>query len=93
MAENVFRVSSLEGQEHGQELLLVADEDGVRDDGQLALHRLLDRHRGNVLASGRDQQLLDTTCKNIFLWRRPRINLKRQIHWIECCFLLSQTKL
>ena len=55
----------LERQKHRQELLLVADEDGVRHDGQLALHRLLDRHRGNVLASGRDQQLLDTTCNNI----------------------------
>ena len=64
-AENVFRVSSLEGQEHGQELLLVADENRVGDDRQLTLHGLLDRDGSNVLTSGRDQEFLDSPCVHI----------------------------
>ena len=54
----------LEGEEDGEELLLVADQDGVGDDGQLLLDVVLDGDGGDVLAAGGDQELLDAAWKN-----------------------------
>jgi hypothetical protein len=56
----VFIDADFEGEEHGQELLLVADQNGVRDAGQLLLDRLLDGNRSHVFTAGRDQQFFDS---------------------------------
>ncbi len=53
----------LEGEEDGEELALVADEHGVGDARQLGLDVLLDGARRDVLAAGRDQELLNSSCK------------------------------
>ena len=51
----------LEGEKAGEELLLVPDDHDVADDRNHLLDGLLDDDRRNVLASGRDDQLLDAT--------------------------------
>ena len=47
----------LNGEQHGQKLLLVSDQHGVSNERHSLLHRILDRNRRDVLASCRDDQL------------------------------------
>ena len=49
----------LEGEEAAEELPPVADEHGVAETGQLLHDAVLDQHGGDVLAPGRDDELLD----------------------------------
>ena len=54
----------LEREEDGEELLLVADEDGVGHEGQLGLDGVLDGDGSDVLAARGDQQFLNAAWKD-----------------------------
>ena len=48
----------LECEEAGEELLFVPDHHGIGHNGQLMFDAILNGNRGNLLSTGRDDQLL-----------------------------------
>ena len=48
---------NLKSQQNGQELPTIADQHAVADAWQLFFHSIFNRHRGDILTSGGDQNL------------------------------------
>ena len=70
----------LEGEDAGEELAAVADDDGVADAGQLALDGVLDEHGRNVLAARSDDQLLYPTRDRVVTFLVLKVYKHRYIH-------------